>query len=249
MRELEHLLAHDLGGEEPLRLIGQVIRRIERDAFGQVFEEQGFECVHIGAVNRRHGNELDERIGAAVLIEYRQQLRLRHQVDLVESQDHRRLDLVQDAEQMPIARPRLGRRIDDKRHDVDLAHRLERGMHHPDIHAMRRFVYAGRVHEDHLGIRIVLHAHHTRTRRLRLVGHDRQLLADDEIEERGLAGIGTAEERDEPALHCVRSDVTSRRRARTFVIRRRSTSSTSNDRPSTSSVSPTYGIRPRCESR
>src|SRR5687767_8202248 len=39
------------------------------------------------------------------------------------------------------------------------------------------------------------------------------------------------------------------REIRNLVIRRRSTSSTSTARSSTSKVSPTYGIRPRCDNR
>ena len=42
-----------------------------------------------------------------------------------------------------------------------------------------------------------------RPRGLGLVGHDGELVADDAIEQRGLARVGTPEERDDAALHGV----------------------------------------------
>ena len=96
---------------------------------------------------------------------------------------------------------------------------------------------------------VVLHADDPRARRLRLVGHDRELLADDAIEEGGLAGVGTTEEGDEAGLHCSaaqRLGVLCVAAAHaTLVMRRRSTSRTSNDSSSMSNDSPTYGMRPR----
>ena len=49
--------------------------------------------------------------------------------------------------------------------------------------------------------------------------------------------------------HSADAGAGARRRIRTFVMRRRSTSSTSTARSSISKVSPTYGMRPRCDSR
>src|SRR4029077_6130660 len=89
-----------------------------------------------------------------------------------------------------------------------------------------------------------------RSRRLRLVGDDGDLLADDAIEQRGLAGIGPADDRRVARFH--RGAVSDAGvgtlvalRKRTLWMRRRSASSTSTWRPSSSNVSPTEGTRPR----
>ena len=100
-----------------------------------------------------------------------------------------------------VAVARLHRRVDDQRQHVDLAHRFERDVHHPHVQPVRRLVHARCVDEHHLPIRIVLHANDACARRLRLVGDDGELLADDAVEQRGLAGVRPAEERDETGFH------------------------------------------------
>ena len=88
---------------------------------------------------------------------------------------------------------------------------------------------------------------------LRLVGNDRELLLDEAVEQRGFAGIGAADQCDEPRLHAVASSSVagtgSRRLIRTRVMRRRCVSTISTSRPSTSMCSPTAGIRPRRDNR
>ena len=108
---------------------------------------------------------------------------------------------------------------------------------------MERPVDAGRVDEHELAVVQVLDGEDPVPRRLRLVRDDRDLGADDQVEERGLAGVGTADERDEPgACHYRRSTGAScARRKRTLWMRRRSASSTSTCRPSRSNVSPDRG--------
>src|SRR5262245_9289071 len=62
---------------------------------------------------------------------------------------------------------------------------------------MRRLVDTRCIDEDDLAVRIILDAEDARPCRLRLVGDDGELVADDPIEKRGLAGIRPAEKRDE----------------------------------------------------
>ena len=88
-----------------------------------------------------------------------------------------------------------------ERQQVDVAHRVERDVHHPHVHAVRRLVHAGRVDEHDLAVRVVLHADDPRARGLRLVGHDRELVPDDAVQQRGLAGVRAAEEGNEAGLH------------------------------------------------
>ncbi len=59
-----------------------------------------------------------------------------------------------------------------------------------------RLVNAGRVDERDLGARPPGHAEDALARRLGLVRDDRHLLADEGVDERGLAGVGAADHRD-----------------------------------------------------
>ena len=58
MRELQQLLADDLGREEPLRLVGQVVRRIQRLAFGQPVDDRALEPIDVVAGRRRDRDDL-----------------------------------------------------------------------------------------------------------------------------------------------------------------------------------------------
>ena len=60
MRVLQHLLTDDLGGEETLGLIGEVLGRIQRLAFRQVLQQQTLERVHVRTVDGGQRDELDE---------------------------------------------------------------------------------------------------------------------------------------------------------------------------------------------
>ena len=62
-------------------------------------------------------------------------------------------------------------------------------------------MHTRRVDEHDLSFGIVANAGNAIARGLRLVGNDGELLADQTVEEGGLAGVGPADQRDEPALH------------------------------------------------
>ena len=74
---------------------------------------------------------------------------------------------------------------------TDLASPEQIGRHLLDIQALG-------VEKHHLAVGIVLHPENPVPRRLRLVGDDGQLGADDPVEQRRLAGVGTADERNKP---------------------------------------------------
>ena len=120
MRQLEHLLADDFADEEPLGLIGDVVGRVNRTAFGQILKEQLLEHIDVGAVGGRDRHELHERVRLPVVVEDRQQLRLGNQVHLVQRENRRRLHVLDQAEQVAIAGPRLDRDVDDQRQQIDL---------------------------------------------------------------------------------------------------------------------------------
>ena len=56
------------------------------------------------------------------------------------------------AEQVLLAAARLLRRVEHDADEVDIAHRLERGVDHAHVHAVRRLVNAGRVDEHDLAV-------------------------------------------------------------------------------------------------
>ena len=71
-------------------------------------------------------------------------------------------------------------------------------------------VQARRVHNDHLHVVGVVNGTEAVARRLRRVGGDGELLAHDGVEQRGLARIGAAHERDEAAAESGGVDVVGR---------------------------------------
>ena len=147
-----------------------------------------------------------------------------------------------------VARPR--RRVEHQHDDVHLAQRLDGGVHHPHVHAgaaadgcraCRRTRSARPRSSSPPTMRV--------PRRLRLVGDDGDLRADDAVEQRGLARVGAADDARRSPLSWRQRSASGcgRRRAcrtRTLWMRRRSASSTSTCRPSSSNVSPTAGTRP-----
>ena len=180
-------------------------------------------------------------------VDDRQQLRLPDQIDLVQDRDDRDLQRAQQAEEVLLAAARLLRHVEHHADDVHVAHRVERGVHHPHVHPVRRLVNARRVDEHDLPVRIVADTEDAVARGLRLVGDDGELRADEAVEQRGLAGVRQADERDETRFHagslagCAAGSCTTWRRTRTRVTRRRSASSTSTRSPSTSNPLPHRG--------
>src|SRR5215510_8607980 len=118
---------------------------------------------------------------------------------------------------------------------------------------------AGCIEEHDLSVRIIAYAENPVPRRLRLVGHNRQLGADQPVQQSGLPRVGTADEGDEAGFHHTVRDFSSassfsiaggnRLQILTRLMRRRSTSSTSTVRPSISNFSATAGTRPMCDRR
>src|SRR5690606_29249433 len=123
-------------------------------------------------------------------------------------------------------------------------------IHHAPVHPVHRLVDTGRVDEHDLTGRHVAHTDNPVPGGLRLVGDDGQLLAGESVEQRRLAGVGPAHERDEPGLHSSSRPSTGCgcRRRRTLWMRRPSASRISTSSPSNSKRSPTAGTRPTRES-
>ena len=135
----------------------------------------------------------------------RQEPRFLDEIDLVEEEEHRRLDVLHQVEDEAVALPGGSVDIHDQPEHVHFPHRVDGGIHHPDVHAMERTMDARSVEEDDLGVGIVAHAENPRPRGLRLVGHDGQLGPDQPVEQCGLPCVRPADERDEARFQPVRS--------------------------------------------
>ena len=71
MRELQDLLADDFRGQKALRLIGQIVRRIQRLAFRQPIDERALEAIDVVAGRRGHRHDLGKGALPAVLLDHR----------------------------------------------------------------------------------------------------------------------------------------------------------------------------------
>src|SRR5262249_19857921 len=146
-------------------------------------------------------------------------------------------------------------RVDDETEQIDLANRLERRIHHAHVHPVQGTMNARRVDKHNLRDRIAVVAdtENAVPGGLRLVGHDRELRADEAGQEGRFPRIRAPDKRHETGLHPVFSPAVagagSCRAIRTLWMRRFSTSSTSAVSSPISTRSPTTGTRPRWASR
>ena len=75
--------------------------------------------------------------------------------------------------------------------------RAEGGRAHGALQLVARIEQSGRVEHDHLRVVRRADADDAIARGLRLLADDGQLLADDAVEERGLAGVGLSDDGDD----------------------------------------------------
>src|SRR5262249_54169779 len=102
-----------------------------------------------------------------------------------------------------------------------------------------RLVDPGRVDEHDLHLGTGEHPPHLRARRLGLVGDDRDLRPEHCVEQRGLADVGTSDERAEAGPHEAFFVIAIRPMPRPVTFSARSRT------PSTSATSPSTGTWPR----
>ncbi len=93
--------------------------------------------------------------------------------------------------------------FDHEDHEVRIGQRGgRRAVHGAVERATLAQVQAGRVDEGELHARAVQHAQHAMPRGLRARRHDGQLFADERVQQRGFADVGTADDRREPGAKC-----------------------------------------------
>src|SRR5579864_1634411 len=243
-RVQEHLLADHLRGEASLGLVRDVLLREEQRALGKSRRDFHLERWQaIGSARRDRDYRVEGPSSREVLDDGQQPL-FAHQVDLVDGQDDRHFRRSEALEHERIAGAGTGRGVHDPDDDVGVAQGAVGGLDHVLIHAVHGLVNAWRVEEDHLRGSRRAHADDPVTRRLRLVGHDCDLLADEVVQEGRFPCIRPADQGDVPDLHAVASAGDGVRRMRTLWMRRRSASRISISSPSVLNRSPTTGTRP-----
>ena len=133
----------------------------------------------------------------------RQQLRLLDQIDLVEDQHLRLPDLFELLQQRlgVVVEARLG--VDQHRDDVGVVRAAPGGRHHGAVEPPPRRENSRRVEEHELGAALHRDAAQQRARGLHLGRDDRDLAADQRIDQRRFAGVGRADQRDEAAARGV----------------------------------------------
>ena len=87
--------------------------------------------------------------------------------------------------------------VDQHQDDIGILGAAPGGRHHRRVEPAARLEDAGRVDEDDLRIVVRGDAAHDGARRLHLVGDDRDLRADQLVDQRRLAGVRRADQRDE----------------------------------------------------
>src|SRR5664280_793993 len=241
----EHRLADEFGHEEALALGGRERGVEQRLALRKQPEHSVPEFRQPVAVERRdrhHG-----RIGVSSRIErgaLRQAARNARQVHLVGQQDGWGLGPVQQADDELLAAAWVRVGVEQLEDQVDLRQSVAQRVHHLNVEPVQRPVHSGQVEENGLPALLGEDAGDTVPRRLRLGRDDRHLLTEQRIDERALAGVGAAEQRDRArAPHAAPSPW---RRTRTRRSRRLSTSTTSMSRPRQSVFSPARGKWPSC---
>ena len=193
--QAEGLLADRLGREEARRAVRVGVGIEERDALGEELLDLAEQVAELAALFSGHGHdgrkrELLHRGGH----ERKERVLRLVEVRLVDGEDDVRRILGQKLEDFEVGGlPAEGLDHEDDR--IDLA---ERGAHGA-VHAADELVADLRleprgVHEDDLGVGFGHDAEHAVARRLRLLRGDRDLLADQVVDQGRLADVRTADD-------------------------------------------------------
>ncbi len=196
--QLTHdLLAHQFGGKKTAAAIGDLVFGKEVLAFRQVFGHQLFQ--HLQILPMLSGNRYD--LGIRQLL--RQPLEVRQEfglvldaVGLVHRHDERTFHVFHAVEhQLVFIGPACA--VDHEDHHIDVLEGRRGGTVHVAVE--RGFaiaVQARRVDVDRLDGTLGLDAEHVVAGGLRLARSDRELLAEDVVEQRRLADIGATDDGD-----------------------------------------------------
>jgi hypothetical protein len=192
-RALEELFPDDLGGPVRLGRRGEEILRVCSGSLGEVRREEVREALDPVARLRRDRHDLTEEPGRGELRDHRQQSFLGHEIDLVEGKKGGSTGPGEQIEDAPLLSA-LGR-VDDQENEVRGGKRVRRVPQHDGVHPVIGAVDSRSVHERDLGARTARDPENAFPRRLRLIGNDRDFLADEPVHERRLARVRTPDDR------------------------------------------------------
>ena len=199
MQPLEQFLAGDFRRQLPHRRVRHLIGRVEPGAERHALGEPRLEIVTTVAGHRRNH---EGRLEFGLLIGdlgQRQKLVARHQIDLVEDQDFARLHLGEPRQQLLRLFVHAFARVDHDADQIGFVRAAPGGRHHGAVEAALGREDARRIDEDNLRLAIDGDATDERARRLHLVRDDGDLGADERVQQRRLAGIGSADQRNKAA--------------------------------------------------
>jgi hypothetical protein len=202
---VENLLPDHLRRQRTHGLIGDRILVVRSLAFLQIRHRDGQQAIDV--VVRLCGNRHDFRPGKqpGITVEHRQQFVLVDQIDLRHDENDRARPLrhrfFHMRQRRQVSRSRQTGRLHEDVENIGFVQRFDGRAHHPPVQQMLRLVEARRIEKGDLRARHVRHAQNTGPRRLRLVRYDRDLFAQQAIQQRRLADIGPTDNGDGAELH------------------------------------------------
>ena len=196
MQLQEDLLARDLGGDQALRRIRQLVLRKQPRPRRQAGGEMSLYIIDPVPVEARDHEERIEAAFPRQPIGETQQALAADQVDLVQRQDRMAAALCEAVENAPRVVVDAARSVDQQHGFVGILGARPGRRHHRPVEPPSRRENPGRVDKDDLRRAFDRDAEQPVARRLRLGRDDRQLVADEPVEQRRLAGIRRADQRD-----------------------------------------------------
>jgi hypothetical protein len=181
----EHLLTHQLGRNETLLLVGDLLFGVVLRPLGQrgddAFQQTRQTVASRGRDYVACGTRGQCGVGQALFFTAGRS----HQVELVQGQKqrHGRAQRRQDLGHLPIlGRGRLGQ-IDQPQHYIGIGDRPRGRLDHDLAQPVLRRVDARRIHKDNLSVAPCQDTEEPVTGRLRPRGDDRDLLADQRVDQ------------------------------------------------------------------
>ena len=192
--------AHDFGGEETFGLVGELVGREMRRGFGQAREPGIDEVEAAGAGERGNGENFGELEFLVVAFDQREEQMLGDAVHFIQQQVHGTVKTLNPFDGEAVAGAVVDGRVGDEAEDVNAFEGVLEFVHHHAAEDVSGLVDAGRVYQDDLGVVAIQDALNAIAGGLGLGRDDGDFLADERIDERGFAGVGTPDDRDETGL-------------------------------------------------
>ena len=195
----DHRLADQLGDEQLRRLVGGGLRAEHERPLGEHLAEVGDQLSQARSTASGDREDLALQAQLADFGEDLEQSGPRELVDLVDGDRQRRAGFRQGSGDEAVAGTHSLLGVEHQQRRVGAVELLLDAAGHAAGEGIARALHAGQVDEHDLRLAALVHSPDRPASRLRAVGDDRDLLADDGVDERRLADVGTPGERDEAA--------------------------------------------------